>query len=374
MLDGRAAVVTELIGSVAGLIGDQADGWDLAGELPRELLSKLGAQGVLCAQVPVQYGGLGLSSAANGELTAHMGSLCGSVRSVMTSQGMGAWAIQRLGSAEQRASFLPRLAEGALIAVGFSETNAGSDLSGMATRIRGDGDEVLVDGRKVWTTAARYADLLVIFGRYRDGATAVVVPADAPGVTLTRVANPSGCRAAGHADVVLDGVRLPAANVLGGAGLSLPLVVTAALTYGRMSVAWGCVGILRACLRAATEHVVTRTQFGKRLAEHQLVSQHVAELLVGEQTATRVCEHASSCWDSGSTQVMVNAVLAKYVSSREAAKGSARAVQLLASAAAHDGHVIARAYRDAKLMEIIEGTTEICQLILAQHAREQAWR
>jgi methoxymalonate biosynthesis protein len=156
--------------------------------------------------------------------------------------------------------------------------------------------------------------------------------------------------------------------VLGGGGQALPLLFTTALSYGRMSIAWGCVGIMRACLSAATGHAGRRVQSGKPLAEHQLVARHLAELLVAEQVSTRVCEHASRCWESASPDMVVAAVLAKHVSAGHAALSASIAVQVLASAGAQDGHVVARAYRDAKLMEIIEGSNEICQLILAQYA------
>lgn len=354
--------------AVLSLVGDRAGGWDLAGLIPPETLRELGARGLLCPELPAEHGGRGLSSRLGGELTAYVGSLCNSVRSVMTSQGMAAWTLCRLAARDQQAAWLPKLAGGQLAAVGFSEPGAGSDLSTMDTMIRPDGGSVVVTGGKVWVTGARYADLLVVFGRYGSNAAAVVIPASTPGVRVTPVADPVGCRAAGHADVGLDAVRVPAAHVLGGGGQSLSLLVTTALAYGRISVAWGCVGILRACLAAAAGHARTRTQFGRPLAEHQLVARHLAELFTAEQTAARACEHASRCWDEGSPEVVVATVLAKHVSAGHAARGAASALQVLASAGARDGHPVARAYRDAKLMEIIEGTTEICQLILAQHA------
>jgi len=352
---------------VSDLVGDRARSWDLAGLLPDDLLRTLAKQGLLCPEVPRRYGGLGASSVDGGAFTAHTGSLCSSLRSVMTSQGMAAWTVQRLGDRAQRKQYLSQLTGGDLAAVAFSEPGAGSDLSTMDTVVRVDGDEVVVDGHKVWTTAARYADLIVVFGRFADEGAAVVVPADHPGVTVTPVPNPSGCRAAGHSEVVLDSVRLPASAVLGGGDQPLVLLGTTALAYGRISVAWGCVGILRACLAAASEHATTRRQFGQRLADHQLVARHLAELLTAEQVATRVCEHASRCWDSGSPEQVIATVLAKYVSSTEATRAASTAVQVLASVAADDGHVVARAYRDAKLMELIEGSNEICQLILARH-------
>ncbi|NUR60140.1 MAG: acyl-CoA dehydrogenase [Catenulispora sp.] len=358
----------DLAGIVTEAVADSAAEWDLAGEIPVDLLRGLGGKGLLCPEVETGFGGLGLTGRECGRLTAHVGSLCSSLRSVMTSQGMGAWTIRRLGDRAQREQYLRRLTDGELVAVAFSEPDAGSDLSAMSTGIGEDGDSLVVDGVKTWITASAYADLVVVFGRYGDGGAAVIVPATAPGVRIDPVPAPLGCRAAGHATVTLDAVRVPRENLLGAAGNSLAMLTTIALTYGRLSVAWGCVGILRACLDAATEHARSREQAGVPIARHQLVARHLADLYVAERTATLVCEDASRCWDAGSPDQVSRAVLAKYVASRAAAQGAARAVQVLASAAAREGGVVARAYRDAKLMEIIEGSTEICQLVLADRA------
>ena len=353
---------------VSDLVGSQAAAWDLARLLPGELLHKLGADGLLCAQVPPVYGGMGASSRQNGELTAHVGSLCSSLRSIMTSHGMAAWTIQRLGDRDQRQHYLQALTSGQLAAVAFSEPEAGSDLSAMRTQIRAADDGVIIDGQKKWVTGARYADLLLVLGVQAGGAAFAMVPATAPGVRIQPVADPLGCRAAGHSDISFDNVKLPASSVLGGGGQSLPLLFTTALSYGRISVAWGCLGIVRACLRAATIHAKHREQAGKPLAQHQLVGRHLAELVIAEQVSARVCEHASQCWESMTPDMIMATVLAKHVSAGQAARSAATAVQVLGSAGSQDGHVVARAYRDAKLMEIIEGTNEICQLLLADHA------
>jgi methoxymalonate biosynthesis protein len=357
---------------IGDLVGDQPGGWDIAGQLPAELLRKFGADGVLCAEVPASYGGLGVSSQHNGELTAYVGSLCSSLRSVMTSHGMAAWTIQRFGDRGQRRQYLADLTSGQLAAVAISEPGAGSDLSALRTRIRTSGEEIVLDGQKMWVTGSQYADLLLVLGLQDDGAAFAVVPVTAPGVHLEPVADPLGCRAGGHAHVRFDQVRLPASSLLGGGGQPLPLLFTTALSYGRMSIAWGCVGILRACLSTATSHARRREQSGQPLAGHQLVARHLAEMVVAEQVSTRVCEHASQSWASASPDMVVAAVLAKHVSAGHAARSASSAVQVLASAGAQDGHVVARAYRDAKLMEIIEGSNEICQLILAQHALTMA--
>ena len=353
---------------VADLVGDQPGRWDVAQEIPAGLLRKLGAAGALCAEVPATFGGLGASSLDNGELTAYVGGLCSSLRSVMTSHGMAAWTIRRFGDRAQREQYLAELTTGRLAAIAFSEPDAGSDLLGMRSEIVPSGDSVVLNGQKKWVTVGRYADQLVVLGLHGDGAAFIMVPTSAPGVHIERIADPLGCRAAGHANIRFDNVRLPASCVLGGGGQPLSLLFTTALCYGRLSVAWGCTGITRACLTAAAAHAKHRRQSGKPLAQHQLIAGHLADLFIAEQVSTRVCQHASQCWDAASPDMVIAAVLAKHVSASHAARSSAVAVQVLASAGAQDGHVVARAYRDAKLMEIIEGSSEICQLILAEHA------
>ncbi|MEI5103904.1 acyl-CoA dehydrogenase family protein [Streptomyces sp. PmtG] len=365
MLDALTALVTETV-------GDAASDWDVTGEIPLDVLRGLGAKGVLCAEAHQRFGGLGLSGADNGELTAHTGALCSSLRSVMTSQGMAAWTIKRFGDKDQRAAYIGRLTSGDLAAVAFSEPGAGSDLAAMATEIRREGDDIVVTGTKTWITVAGYADWIVVFGRYEGGGAVAVVPASAPGVRVTRVAAPLGCRAAGHATVELDGVRLPAEHLLAVAGQPVVMLTTIALTYGRLSVAWGCVGILRACLAAVAGHARDREQFGKPLLRHQLVARHLAELYAAERTATFACERASLSWDGGTPEQVPASILAKHVAAGNAARGAASAVQVLASAGAAGGHVVERAYRDAKLMEVIEGSNEICQLMLADHAASVA--
>lgn len=350
------------------VVGDRAAAWDRTGRLPMPSIRRIARAGLLCPDVTAEYGGPGLSALETGEVTAYAGSLCSSLRSLMTSQGMAAWTLRRFGSRAQRAEHLPRLASGTLAAVAFSEPDAGSDLAAMTTRVDVAGDTATVSGAKVWVTGSAYADLLLVFARHGDGAAVVLVPAAAAGVTIEPLAAPLGCRAAGHAHVRLDDVRVPADAVLAGSGLPLGWLAGSVLTHGRLSVAWGCVGILRACLRAASRHASTRHQFGKPLAQHQLVAAHLADLLVAEQAATRLCEHASRRWDLGAPELAAAVVTAKQFAATAATAGAASAVQVLGAAGAVDGEVVARAYRDAKLMEIIEGSTEICRLLLAEQA------
>jgi methoxymalonate biosynthesis protein len=165
-----------------------------------------------------------------------------------------------------------------------------------------------------------------------------------------------------------DNVQVPEDNILGHDAQSLLLIITTTLSYLRLSVAWGVSGYCEPALPQAASHARTRRQFGKPLEQHQLIKRYLAELFVLEQSAAQLCEHASRSWDAGTPDTAIKAVLAKQVSARNAAQGSAMAVQVLASAGARGSDLVARAYRDSKLMEIIEGSTEICQLLLADHA------
>ncbi|MBD0708861.1 MULTISPECIES: acyl-CoA dehydrogenase family protein [unclassified Streptomyces] len=350
------------------LAAPHADAWDRAGAIPETVVRSLAEAGVLCPEVPEKWGGLGLDSLAAGLLTAHAGTLCASVRSLMTSQSMVAWALTRWGDPAQRERFLPRLATGATAAVAFSETVAGSDLSAMRTTVTDRGDTVRIDGAKVWTTGGTYADLVLVFGRYGDGTAMVLVPTDAPGLRVERRPDPSGCRAAGHADLTFDGVELDRGHLLPGAGAPLSFTGQSVLAAGRLSVAWGCLGIVQSCLREAVRHARTREQFGQPLFRHQLVARHIGETRAAEQALLRLCEHASRCWNEGVPEMFDAALVAKHVGASAAASAASAAAQVLASAGAHDGHPVARALRDAKLMEIIEGSNEICQLRLAEEA------
>lgn len=350
-------------------VGENAALWDRTGQLPDVLLHALGEAGILCGQVPTSFGGLGMSSVENGHLTAHVGMRCSSLRSVLTSQGIAAWTLLRFGDRNQHDTFLAPLTTGEVAAVALSEAGAGSDLAAMATTIRVEGTSVVVNGAKIWVTGATYAQWILVFGKCGTGNAVVVVPVDAPGVTISRIPDPLGCRAAGHANVQLESVRLPIVHLLGGAGgLPLPLLITPPLTYGRVSVAWGCVGVLRLCLAEARRHGRHRKSFGIPLVDHQLVRRHIAELYVRERVASAVSQQASQHWDEKSPEQASSAVLAKHVAAVSAATGASVAVQVLGAAGSQDEAAVARAYRDAKLMELIEGSNEISLLMLADHA------
>ena len=309
---------------------------------------------------------------ANGELTAHIGSLCSSLRSVLTSHGMAAWIVQRFGGDEQRTAFLPRLTGGELAGVAFSEPGAGSDLAAMRTTVRRRTTGSSWTGRRSGSPRPSTPTCWWSSASPAPARRPSMVPTATPGVRLEPVPNPLGCRAAGHANVWLG----PGATAGRPSGRHRPAVAAAGHLGPDVRPAVGGVGLRRDPARLPSGGDPARQGKGavrRPLADHQLVGRHLADLYATEQTADRVCEHASRCWDDGSPDMVPASVVAKYVSAAGAARGAAAAVQVLGSTGADDGEVAARAYRDAKVMEIIEGSTEICQLLLADHALAVPW-
>ena len=334
--------------------------WDRDGQLPGEVLGLLADHGWLGAAVPVAYGGSELDAMTFGRLCAGLGAVCSSVRSLVTVQSMVADVIARRGTRTQRDTWLPPLAKGtALAALAATEDGAGSDLAAVRTRIEPCPDGLRITGRKLWVTFGELATVFLVLGRSDEGPTAVLVPRDTPGLTVHPVRGQLGLRAAMLADVDLDAVVVPSGNQLARAGAGLTHVVAAALDHGRFSVAWGCVGMAQACLDLSARHAVTRQRTGGPLADRQLVRRLITDMVAGVTAARLVCEHAARQRDSRPRPDVT--VLAKYTAATTAARVTRDTVQVLGAAGCAPGSMAERFFRDAKIMQIIEGSDEICQ-------------
>jgi methoxymalonate biosynthesis protein len=356
---------------ITDLIAGHAVSWERDGRIPDAVLSRLSDLGLLCPEIPEEYGGLGMTSEEAGELLAHTGSLCSATRSVMTSLGIAAQLIRLYGSPDQRTTYLPQLAAGLIVGVAFTEPQAGSDLSAIDTRIVPDGHDYVVTGSKRWVTAADYAEDIVVIGRGADGGAAIaIVPTSAPGVTLEPVEDPSGIRAGGHAHVQLDHVVVSGEQVLADTGMPVTSVATETLTHGRITVAWGCVGIMRLVLRQAVRHAEYREQSGVALIQHQLIARRLGAMYLDERAATQLCLAASRAWDTGDEYYLEAAIAAKRFAASAAVRCADNAHTILASAAAHEYSLVAMAERTARLMRDIEGADDVLDLELADHARE----
>jgi alkylation response protein AidB-like acyl-CoA dehydrogenase len=351
---------------------DAAD-WDARGAVPAEVVKAVAHAGFLAADLPASVGGAGRTQAALGELCADFGGVCSALRALLTVQGMVAAAVLRWGTAEQRARWLPGLARGEVLA-GFAatEAGAGSDLSAVATAAEREAGQVRLRGRKLWVTFGQVADVFLVLATCAGRPVTVLVEADRPGIALEPVRGQLGMRAAQLAHVRFDGVLVPAENVLAPPGFGLSHVAATALDHGRFTVAWGCVGLAEACLRAAAEHAADRVQGGVRLAGHPAVRALLGRSLADAGAARALCSRAATLRDNGEPEAVAATVLAKYVAAGAAAAVADRAGQVLGAAGCAQDSPVGRFFRDAKVMRIIEGADEVAEQQLGEYALR--WR
>ncbi|MFC4493034.1 acyl-CoA dehydrogenase family protein [Streptomyces ovatisporus] len=351
----------------------RAAGWDRDGALPAAVHKEVAAAGLLAPDLPERYGGLGIAPAQLGEICAHLGGVCSALRGLVTVQGMVAAALHRWGTREQRARWLPQLASGELIA-GFAATEeaAGSALAEVGTRIEdsGDGEHVTVTGRKKWITFGQDAQVLLVLGKDRGRPTAVLVETDREGVSREPVGGQLGMRAAQIAHIGMDAVRVPRGNLVAPAGLGLSHVAATALDHGRFTVAWGCVGMAEACVEDAAAHAAARTQGEAALADHQSVRSLLARAAVETAGARELALRAARFRAEAAQGAVTETIVAKYAAAAAAASASRDAVQVLGSAGCEPDSRAGRHFRDAKVMEIIEGAQQVAE----QHIAEQLLR
>ncbi|MBW3569482.1 MAG: acyl-CoA dehydrogenase family protein [Gemmatimonadetes bacterium] len=344
-----------------------AGAWDREGRTPGSAVRAMAEAGFLGAVVPSEFGGTGMDAVTFGLLNEELGRGCSSIRSLLTVHSMACYAVLRWGSRAQKEAWLPRMAGGELIgAFGLSEPNAGSDAAAIETTAQLDGDAYVLRGTKKWTTYGQIADVLLCFARADGKPVALLVDLHAPGVTLTPL-QVAGTRASMLAEIALDGVRVPKENRLAGPGFGLAVALSV-LELGRYSVAFGSVGIIRACLDAAAVYASTRVQGGSVIAQHQLVQAMLAEMATDYRAARLLCLHAGWLRDQGDPQAGREVFHAKYFASLAATRAALAAVQVHGASGLTDDYPVERYLRDSRVMEIIEGSTQIQQVTLGRWA------
>jgi alkylation response protein AidB-like acyl-CoA dehydrogenase len=341
---------------------------DKAGRLSPEMIAALRTAGFLGSVLPAEHGGLALAPITYGLLTGEVARACSSCRTLMTVHDIVAVALLRWGNAETKAALLPDLATGRrLCAFALSEQQAGSDAAAMETVLRRDGDTLILTGAKAWISAGQIADLFLVFAQVPgEGIAAVLVPGDAPGLTRQPVAEMVGTRAAMMAHLIFEDCRLPATALVGRPGFGLSHIAQTALDHGRYSVAWGAVGIADAALDAARRFSRDRKTFGSALADHPLVRAHLVRMAAGAHAARLMCLDAGQRRAQRDPEALTQTMLAKYFASKVAVESANLAVQLHGARGLLEGSVPERLLRDAKVTEIIEGSSEMLETILGR--------
>lgn len=371
----QAAVREEFEAFARDQIVPFAGAWDRDGALPEEFFSIISAAGHLGGTVPADFGGTELDSIEFGLLNEEIGRACSSVRSLLTVHGMASYAVARWGSAAQRTAWLPRMANGSVIgAFALTEPGAGSDVKGLATTAQRTEGGFTLNGSKRWITFGLRADVYLLFARLDGRETAFLVPRNSAGLTVTPVHGILGTRASMLAELDLHDCEVSAESMLGRPGFGLTAVAASALELGRYSVAWGCVGLTQACLDASLSYADKREQFGVRLRDHQLIQRMLADMATNTSAARLLCQQAGWLRDLGDQQGVHATWLAKYFASTTAFRSATDAVQVHGAHGCGEEYPVQRYMRDAKVMEIIEGSTQLQQTTIAQSSYHGAAR
>lgn len=329
-------------------------------------LSSLKEKGYLGSMLPKHYGGMGLDNITIGLLNEEIGRACSSVRSLLTVQGMIALAILRWGTDAQRAEWLSKFASGEAIgAVGLTEPNAGSDAKSIETTAIRDGDDYVINGHKRWITMGQIADVFLIFAKCEGKPTAFIVERFREGFNTKPMSGLLGARASMIAELSFENCRIPSQNLLGQIGTGLSHVALSSLDYGRYTIAWGCVGLAQACLEASIDYASKRVQFGRPIRENQLIQKMITEIAVQLKASRLLCFKAGYLKDTGDPDSIMETWSAKYYASTMVTMAADYAVQIHGGNGCHEGYPVERYFRDAKINEIIEGTTQMHELLIA---------
>ncbi|MER6215958.1 acyl-CoA dehydrogenase family protein [Streptomyces sp. NPDC001674] len=353
-------------------VSPYAAAWDRAESVDRSIVKKLGDLGFLGLTVPEEYGGSGGDHLSYVLVTEELGRGDSAVRGIVSvSLGLVAKTLAAWGTEEQKRAWLPRLCSGeALGCFGLTEPGTGSDAAALTTRAVRDGDAYVITGSKMFITNGTWADLVLLFARTdpadpgHRGISAFLVPADTPGLTRREVHGKLGLRGQATAELTLDGVRVPASAMLGPEGKGFSVAMSA-LAKGRMSVAAGCVGIAQAALDAAVSYAAQREQFGKPIAHHQLIQELIADISVDVDAARLLTWRVADLIDRGQP-FATEASTAKLFASEAAVRAASNALQVHGGYGYVDEYPAGKLLRDARVMTLYEGTSQIQKLLIGR--------
>ncbi|WP_258277588.1 acyl-CoA dehydrogenase family protein [Paenibacillus sp. SC116] len=345
-----------------------ANAYDQLEQTPKDLIDKLASMGYLGALIPSDYGGAGMDMITFGLLNEELGRGCSSIRSLLTVHTMASQAIIRFGTKEQKEKWLPSMANGRTIgAFALSEPNIGSDARNIETQAALSGDHYVLNGTKKWITYGQIADVFLLFAQINGQHTAFLVESNQPGLTIESINGMYGTRASMLAELRLDNCRIPVQNMLGKEGTGFPYVALHVLDYGKYSVACGAVGIAQACLEDSIRYTESRVQFNRPLKEFQLVQAMIADMHTNTKAARLLCLNAGFMKENKALQAGNELNVAKYFASQMATKAANDAVQLHGANGCSSEYSVQRYLRDAKITEIIEGSSQIQQMNIATY-------
>ena len=345
---------------------------DRSDEYPTRLAKRMGEHGLLGITIPQDYGGLGLDMTGAVVVGVELAKASLSASFIMGVQnGLAGSVLSMFGSDEQKAHYLKRLVKGEIIcSYGLTEPGAGSDAAGISTRATRDGDSYVINGTKIFITQGAVADVLTFFartGKPEDGAaglTAFVVDKGTPGFRVGQKLEVMGARGTATAELVFENCRIPATNIIGREGDGF-LIAMAILSRSRIGAAAAAVGVAEAAMDQSLSYVKKRNIFDRPLAKYEAIRFMLSDMATRIEAARLLTYHAASVHDHGG-EFMKEAAMAKYFASETAVWVAERAIQI------HGGYGVSkmlpleRYLRDAKILDIVEGTSEVQRWILSK--------
>ena len=344
--------------------------------IPAAVVAEMKEMGLFGLSIAEEYGGLGLTMVEECRVAIEMGRTTPAFRSSFgTNVGIGSQGLVMAGTPEQKAQWLPRIASGEVVtSFALTEPDIGSDSGAVKARAvkakDAHGNDVYqLSGTKRYITNADKADLFTVMARTGEekgarGVSAFLVPRDLPGVTIGEPEKKMGQKGAKVADVNFDNVAVPAANRLGAEGEGFKIAMRV-LDRGRLHISAVCVGVAERLIADCVAYASERHQFGKPIAEHQLIQGMLADMKTEALAARALVMETAASKDAG-TDVVLESAAAKYFASEMVGRVADKAVQIYGGAGYIADYGIERLYRDVRLFRIYEGTSQIQQIIIAR--------
>jgi alkylation response protein AidB-like acyl-CoA dehydrogenase len=355
-----------------GEIAPRARAMDAEARLPEEILAGMRELGIFGAQIPEEYGGLGLDTITYAALIEELAAACAGVSIVLgVHTSVAAYPVLRFGNEEQRRRWLPRMARGELGAFCLSEPGSGSDAASLTTVARREGEGYRISGQKVFVTNGEIARFFLVLARTDEqiqppsrGISAFIVERDTPGLAMGRKEEKMGLRASDTMEVFFDACPVPASHLVGAGGAGFKIAMQA-LDNGRIGVGAQAIGIARAAFEAAVRYAKERQQFGHPLVHYEAIQNKIAEMGTRIAAARQLVRQAAWLKDQGA-RFSRQAAMAKLFASESSTWVTHQAGQIHGGYGYMKDYAVERYYRDARVTEIYEGTSEMQRLVIAR--------
>ncbi|MEO0113273.1 MAG: acyl-CoA dehydrogenase [candidate division WOR-3 bacterium] len=346
---------------------------DKTGEFPHEIIKEMAELGLMGMIIPEEYGGAGLDFTSLAITVEEISKASGSVGVIMAvNNSLCAYPILAFGNEQQKKKYLPLLATGkALGAFALTEPNVGSDPAHLESTIKDMGDYFLLNGTKRFITNGGEAKIFIVFAtidkeKEHKGICALIVERDFEGFSIGKHEDLMGLRSTANCELIFEDCKVPKENLLGNIGEGFKIAMHT-LDVSRIDIGAQSVGIAQAALEKALTYTKERKQFGKYLYEFEMIQEMLADMATKIQAARLLVYYAASLKDKGVQRFSKESSMAKYFASQVAVEATRLAVQIHGGYGYTKDYAVERYYRDAKCMEIYEGTSEIQKIVIARN-------